>query len=84
MSLSKPFEDNSLQNASQIIKSTNGIVSGSRSAPMLPPRPSNTLATPANGLNNYYNSYNSCMPSMPYSGKQFVKFMNNLIYSAFY
>ncbi|CAH1117156.1 unnamed protein product [Phaedon cochleariae] len=63
MSLSKPFEENNLHNSSHFVKNANlnlPMFGGARSAPVLPPRPSNS--TLANGYNNF-NSYN-----MPYSG----------------
>ncbi|XP_056638454.1 peroxisomal membrane protein PEX13 [Diorhabda carinulata] len=65
MSASKPFEDNNLQNSSQYIRNSINlpVVSTSRSAPLLPPRPSHSLPG-----NTAYNSFNSCLPySNPYS-----------------
>lgn len=58
MSVSKPFEESSLQNASQLFKNTN-ISSQSlmgdirRPVPVLPPRPYNSSV----GINNSYMSY---------------------------
>ncbi|KAG5884614.1 hypothetical protein JTB14_023812 [Gonioctena quinquepunctata] len=62
MSLSKPFEEHNLQNASQLVKNSNvnlPMVGSSRSAPVLPPRPYNSPVI-SNGYNS--NTYNSYMP----------------------
>lgn len=58
MSISKPFEESSLQNVTQLVKNNNNIISQPlmgdirRPAPVLPPRPCNS-----SGLNNSYMSY---------------------------
>ncbi|XP_023015500.2 LOW QUALITY PROTEIN: peroxisomal biogenesis factor 13 [Leptinotarsa decemlineata] len=64
MSMSKPFEENNLQNSSQLVRNSNlnlPIIGGGRSAPVLPPRPFNSPLA-SNGYNNTYNSYMSSMP----------------------
>lgn len=70
----KPWESNSLQNNSQILKNENqqnGIMTGNlRSAPVLPPRPQTNIgAVSGLGLGNTYynNSY------APYSGKKHIQ-----------
>ncbi|XP_050510587.1 peroxisomal membrane protein PEX13 [Diabrotica virgifera virgifera] len=83
MSFSKPFEENNLQNSSHTLRNSVSLpgVVGGRNAPLLPPRPSNSIIgnTGYNTFNSYlpysgssyggYNSYNSYMPyrSSPYS-----------------
>nr|CAI5840266.1 unnamed protein product [Callosobruchus analis] len=62
MSLSKPYENN-LQNASQIVRNSNGLISSGRTAPVLPPRPLNSPAVPVSSTG--YGGVNSYMP---YSG----------------
>lgn len=55
MSVSKPFEENSLQNVTHILKNSNlnsQSLMGGRPAPVLPPRPNNS-----SGLNNSLMSY---------------------------
>lgn len=56
----KPWESNTLQNSNQIIRNSNTISqmpsTFGHSAPVLPPRPSNTL------VSSNYNSY------LPFSG----------------
>ncbi|CAH1985617.1 unnamed protein product [Acanthoscelides obtectus] len=62
MSLSKPYE-NKLQNASQIIRNPNGLISSGRTAPVLPPRPMNSPAIPLSNT-----GYGGVTSYMPYSG----------------
>lgn len=66
MSVSKPFEENSLQNATQVVKNSSlnpSLITGtSRMAPILPPRPSNLVPSSGYGTVNSY---------MPYGGEKF-------------
>lgn len=81
MSISKPFEDGSLQNVTQLVKNNNNIISQPlmgdvrRPAPVLPPRPYSS-----GGPSNSYMSYGGKFLNLLYTFIQlFIMFTQSFI-----